>query len=187
MNSYGDEGYLAIAERTYEATKKVIAGIEAIPELRILGRPEFSMVAFTSDTVNVFDIIDEMKERSWYIQPQLGFHGSRENIHLSITGISLDRVEAMLADLRECVERAKATAESREGSPLAQALAGLDMSSLTPEGLSQLLALAGSSGGALPERMAMINNILNSLPAEVTEKLLIEYFNDLFRLSPEND
>ena len=181
LNAYGDEGYLEIARRTHEATKKVMAGIESIPELRILGRPEFSMVAFTSDQVDVFQIIDEMKERAWYIQPQLGFHGSKENIHLSITGISLDRADAMLADLRECVARAKELGGSGGEPPLAQALAGMDLTSLTPEGLGQLLAMAGISGGALPQRMAAINGILNSLPAPLTEKLLIEYFNDLFR------
>ncbi len=63
---------------------------------------------------------------------------------------------------------------------MAQALAGMDMSSLTPEGLNQLLALAGIADGALPQRMAAINGILNTLPPELTEKLLIEYFNDLF-------
>ena len=187
LNSFGDEGYLRIAEQTLEATRKVIAGIESIPSLRILGRPEFSMVAFTSDEVNVFDIIDEMKEKSWYIQPQLGFHGSKENIHLSVTGISLGRVEEMLADLRECVEKAAQAVHRGEESPLRQVLAGMDLSTLTPEGLGQLLSLAGISGGALPEKMAGINGILNSLPADLTEKLLIEYFNDLFRYNPEGE
>ncbi len=185
LNSYGDKGYLEIARRTYAATQKVIQGIQSIPELRILGRPEFSMVAFTSDQVSVFDIIDEMREKTWYVQPQLGFHGSKENIHLSVTGISLDRVEEMLADLRECVAKAKRQGADQKELPLMQALAKMDLSALTPEGLNQLLSMAGISGGALPQRMAEINNILNVLPPELTERLLIEYFNEMFRYKPD--
>lgn len=179
----GDDGYLEIARRTFEATQKVIATIEDIPQLRLLGRPEFCLVAFTSDEINVFNIIDEMKERAWYIQPQLGFSGSKENIHLSISSISLDRVDEMLADLRECVARADQAPE-RGPDPIEQALAGLDFSSLGPESLGQMMSLAGLEGGRLPERMAVINNVMNALPTELKESLLIEFFNDLFVYRP---
>jgi hypothetical protein len=48
-----------------------------------------------------------------------------------------------------------------------------------------MLAMAGVEGTALPERMAGISGILNTLPPAVSEKLLTTYFNDLFRYRGE--
>ncbi len=177
----GDNGYLDIARRTLEATRKAIRGIEAIPELRVLGRPEFCLVAFTSDAINVFQLIDEMRLKGWYLQPQLSFGGSKENIHLSITAAGLETVDAMLADLRGCVDTAAGQEPGPEEALLRETLAQIDFSQLTDQGFSDLLAMAGIGAGGLPERMAPVNGILNALPAEIREKLLIAYFNELFQ------
>ncbi len=182
INFVGDDGYLEIARRSLEATERIVAAIEEIPELRLLGRPEFCLIAFTSDEVSVFNIIDEMKERAWYVQPQLGFSGSKENIHLSVSAVSLERTEEMLADLRECVALAKERPSEGAAEMLQGVLADLEPGRLDAETLSRMLALAGIQDGTLPERMAEINEILNSLPPELKERLLIEFFNDLFHL-----
>ena len=179
INAIGDQGYLEIARRTMSATEKVIKGLGSIPELKVLGRPEFCLVAFTSDTISVFELIDEMKDRAWYVQPQLSFSGSQENIHLSVSAVSLERVEGMLADLKAGVARIKDRPKAGPGD-LEALLSNLDPSSLEGEGLSQVLSLAGIQGGRLPERMAVINQLLNSLPAGAKERLLIEYFNELY-------
>ena len=63
LHFIGDDGYLEIARQVLDATRRMAKGIEAIPELRLLGQPEMNLVAFTSDTVSVFHIIDEMKTR----------------------------------------------------------------------------------------------------------------------------
>ncbi len=180
LHCLGDEGYLEIARRTLEATQSVIAGIEAIPELRILGRPEFCLVAFTSDEINVFQLIDEMRECGWYLQPQLAFESSPPNVHLSITAASLERVEAMLADLRQCVARVKAAGPLAEAEMLIQAVKQVDFSQVDENALSQMLAMAGISPGGLPDRMALVNEVLNALPPQAREQILITYFNDLF-------
>ena len=78
LHFFGDEGYLALARQALDATQALVAALDAIPDLRVLGRPQMNLVAFTSDTVNVFHIIDEMKTRGWYVQPQLSFQGSKE-------------------------------------------------------------------------------------------------------------
>ncbi len=56
---------------------------------------------------------------------------------------------------------------------------------LRPEELDEetfrgLLAMAGTPGGGLPRRMAEINEVLNALPVELRERLLVEYLNGLF-------
>ena len=181
LNFIGDDGYLEIARQVLDATRRIAAGIEQIDGLRLLGRPEMNLVAFTSDTVNVFHIIDEMKARAWYVQPQLGFHGSKENIHLSINPASVRWVDDLLTDLRACVEVAQGMPVDVLPPGLRDTLAHLDPATLTADTLTQMLAMAGVEGTALPERMAGISGILNSLPPAVSEKLLTTYFNDLFR------
>ena len=151
--------------------------IDAMPDLRVLGRPQMNLVAFTSDTVNVFHIIDEMKLRGWYIQPQLGFHGSKENIHLSVNPASARWVEPFLADLRACVAIAKTLPSGAIAAGIRDAFADVQPDQVTPEMLEQMLAMAGAGGNALPGRMAEVNEVLNALPAALTERLLMEYMN----------
>jgi glutamate/tyrosine decarboxylase-like PLP-dependent enzyme len=178
LHFIGDDGYLEIARQVLDATRRIAAGIRAIPGLRLLGEPDMNLVAFTSDEVSVFHVVDEMKARGWYVQPQLGFASSKENIHLSINPASVRWVDAMLADLRASVDVARTLPS--DGAAIRQAMAGLDLERLPPEALGSLLAAAGVDGTALPERMAGINETLNALPASVREKILVEYLNDLF-------
>lgn len=186
LHFIGDDGYLEIARQVLDATRRVAAGIAKIPALRVLGEPDMNLVAFTSDEVNVFHVIDEMKLRGWYVQPQLGFGQSKENIHLSINPASVKWVDAFLADLRVCVDAARGMQSGRLGAQIKEALASVDPSALGSDSIGQMLAMAGIQGNELPERMAEINEILNALPAALREKLLIEYLNDLYRLQGTN-
>jgi glutamate/tyrosine decarboxylase-like PLP-dependent enzyme len=179
LHFIGDEGYLEIARQVLDATQRIADAIDGMEDLRLLGRPEMNLVAFTSDTVSVFHIIDEMKERSWYVQPQLGFEGSKENVHLSVNPASVKWVDALLADLRVCVEKARTMKSGELAAAVQNAFSSIDPSTLTPESFSQMLRMAGIQGSALPERMAEINEVLNALPAELRERLVTEFMNEL--------
>lgn len=181
LHFIGDDGYLEIARQVLDATRRIARGIQALPDLRLLGQPEMNLVAFTSDTVSVFNVIDEMKARGWYIQPQLRFDNSRENVHLSINPANVKWVDALLADLRDCVASAKAVPAGALAAQITDTFANLDPTSLTDEMLEGMLAMVGAGGSALPGRMAEINEVLNALPPAVRERLLIAYLNELFR------
>lgn len=181
LHFIGDAGYLEIARQVLDATRRIADWVDAHPDLRLLGRPEMNLVAFTSDTASVFHVIDEMKVRGWYVQPQLGFQDSKENIHLSVNPASVGFVEAMLADLDECVREAKAMPSGGLAAKIRESFGALDPASLTPESFAGLLGMAGVEGTALPGRMAEINEVLNALDAPLRERLLIEYLNELYR------
>ena len=185
LHFIGDDGYLEIARQVMDAARRIADAIDEMEDLRLLGRPEMNLVAFTSDTVSVFHIIDEMKARAWYVQPQLDFRGSKENIHLSINPASVKWVDALLADLRVCVEKAKMMPSGELTSAVRDAFSSIDPASLTEESFSQMLGLAGIQGGSLPERMAGINEILNALPAQLREKLVTEFMNELLKYREE--
>lgn len=188
MNHIGDAGYLRLAEQTLQATRAILEGLKDIPALKVLGTPESSLIAFYSDEVDIFVVADEMRARNWYVQPQLGYMGSKSNIHLTVTAASLKRVDGLLTDLKASVAAAKALAEQSSGGPdLLQLLGGLngegglpDLTALPPEAFQQILALAGIHNGQLPERLAQINRVLEVLPPGLTAQLLKDFVNDLF-------
>jgi glutamate/tyrosine decarboxylase-like PLP-dependent enzyme len=181
LHFIGDDGYLEIARQVLDATRRIAKGVAAIPELRLLGQPEMNLVAFTSDTVGVFHIIDEMKVRGWYIQPQLSFDNSCENIHLSINPANVKWVDALLADLRDCVEAAKKLSSGALAAQIKETFASIDPAALTDDMFQSMLGMAGIGGDELPARMAEVNEVLNALPPKLREKLLTAYLNELFR------
>jgi glutamate/tyrosine decarboxylase-like PLP-dependent enzyme len=181
LNFIGDDGYLEIARKVYAATQKIVLAVDAIPDLRVLGRPDMNLLAFTSDTVNVFHIIDEMKERGWYVQPQLAYGSSPENIHLSVNPESVRWVDPMLDDLRECIEIAKTLPSGELAPKIREAFAHLAPEDLDESVFQGMLGMAGVDGTSLPGRMAEINEVLNALPVRLRERLLVEYLNELFR------
>jgi hypothetical protein len=49
-----------------------------------------------------------------------------------------------------------------------------------------MMEMLGIQGNQLPSRMAEINEILNVLPVQLRERLLINFLNDLFTQSGDN-
>jgi len=64
MLALGEEGYLKITRRILETGETVKKGIEAIPELYILGKPLWD-IAFSSETLDIYKIMDFMGEKKW--------------------------------------------------------------------------------------------------------------------------
>lgn len=180
LQHIGDDGYLEMARKMKEATERVLAGIASIPALRVLGEPDMNLVAFTSDEVSVFHIVDEMKLCRWYVQPQLAYGASKENIHLSINPAAHRWVDDFLADLRTCTDRARALPSGGIAAKVRDAVARLDPNAFDERTFFQLIELAGLDGTSLPGRMAPINEIMNTLPTAFREKVLTEYINQLF-------
>lgn len=180
INFVGDEGYLAYARRTLEATRIVKRGIAEIPDLRILGAPDANLLAFTSDAFPIFNVIDEMKALGWYVQPQFGFHGSKENIHLSIGQAALEKAEGFVSDLKTAVERARTVPPSPVVAQMKAELAGMNPGEAAdPTHLGALMDVLGIGRGKLPARSADLNQVLAMLPPALTKFALTEFFNDL--------
>ncbi len=179
LHYLGDEGYQHIVETVQEATTRLIQGINAIPELRVLGNPTMCMFSFTSQEVNLFQLADAMGKRGWYIQGQFATPYTPRSLHVSVNYGTVPNVEAMLADLKECVDELKrSTPIDREAI---SALVEHAMKSPSPaEAFGQLAQMAGIAGTELPEELAFINEVLEALPDEVANQLLINFFNDLY-------
>ncbi len=177
LQHFGEEGYLEIASGLKQSTDKIVAGIENLEGIHLIGAPDMSIVAFGSDSVNLFRLADELKRKGWHVQPQLRFGDVPESIHLTIVPATVATTGAFLHDLEGALQTL-GSAEPRP-NPLRAALEGVDLSTLPPESIEALLGAAGLGGGKLPGEMADINEILNLLPVEARDALLTAFFNEL--------
>lgn len=108
----GEEGYLRITSTIMDATKALIDGINAIPELEVRGKPDMSVFAFGSDTVDVYAV--------GYGMDVLGWHIDRlqrpPNLHLIVTPTHKDVVESFLTDLKKATRDAASKATTPVGT-----------------------------------------------------------------------
>jgi glutamate/tyrosine decarboxylase-like PLP-dependent enzyme len=180
LNTIGDDGYLEIARKKLEATQKIADGIAALDGLRLLTRPDMCLVSFTTTQGSVFHLVDEMNARGWYIQPALSFENSPAHVHLSINASNVGREAALLADLKECVAKIGTMPTGDLVQLVQSGLDGIDLAALSEKELTDMLALAGIGDEGLPQRMAEINGVLDALPPNVREQLLVTFVNNLF-------
>ncbi|MCX7707401.1 MAG: aspartate aminotransferase family protein [Anaerolineae bacterium] len=178
LNYLGEEGYKKIVRAVQEATERMVAGVEAIPELRVMVKPDMCLFAFTSDTLNMFQLNDAMLARGFAVQSQFAKPGAPRNIHISLQYSSIHTVDSFLAALRDSVEEVKALPPIDVEGIKAQLYSLI--ASNDPHLFEKAAAMVGIQGGSLPAGMAMINTLLEAMPDEVQSQFLIEYFNDLY-------
>jgi glutamate/tyrosine decarboxylase-like PLP-dependent enzyme len=197
LRHVGEDGYTSLARQVAEASDRLLAGLGAVEGVRVLGRPTAGLVAFTlqsaespdgeEDLSLLLHLADEMRQRGWYLQPQLSFDGMPPNLHLTLTPATFGQVDALLTDLDVSLTAARALTPVQVDPGLAELAAGLDPMTLGPEEVSAVLAFAGldgspDGGGGLPDRMAPVLILLDALPAPLKERLLSEFVGSIFRI-----
>jgi glutamate/tyrosine decarboxylase-like PLP-dependent enzyme len=185
LRALGREGYRELGRVTLEATRRLVEGVAGIPGLRVLGEPESSLVAIAGEDVDVFVLADEARARGWFLQPQLSYAGIPANIHITVTGATLAGVDALLKVIAESTEAARAKGPAPVPEGLAELVASLDpesLDALDDAAFAELAASAGIdlSGSGRPE-MAVVNAVLDALPAETREAVLVRFLSIIYR------
>ena len=106
MQRFGVDGYRDLAARTQEAFLHMRRGVEALPELKVLGEPHGPLLAYASATaeVNIFAVGDQMDAKGWQVN-RLQFP---DGLHAMITAQHLPVIDDYLRDLREAVATVRA-------------------------------------------------------------------------------
>ncbi|WP_327587436.1 aspartate aminotransferase family protein [Nonomuraea sp. NBC_00507] len=179
LQALGRQGYEELGRVTLEATRRLREGLAAISGLRVLGEPESSLVAFAGDGIDVFVLADEARRRGWFLQPQLSYAGIPANLHITVTGVTLAGAESMLKVIAESAEAARSRGPAVLPDGLVDLVAGMDLEALDDATFAELAASVGVDlrpGAGQPE-MAMVNTVLDALPATSREAVLVRFLS----------
>ncbi len=179
LHFLGEEGYGKMIREVMDTTRRMVDGVNATGDLRVLGEPEAPMFSVASDTINVFQLADRMTKRGWYLQPQLSTALSPPNVHISVNPNTAPLVDEFLAELREALREVKELDVPLDIEAL-RAEVERSVQDLTPEAFEQVLAMGGIEGTSLPKEMAVINTVMDVLPDSVCEDLLVGFMNDFY-------
>jgi len=111
LMSQGESGYIAACHGIVGAAKKIERGIREnlSPDLHIMGTPITSVVAFSSKTLNIYEVGDRMTHRGW----ELNGLQKPPALHIACTMLTIPAVDTFLQDLAEVVAEVKfSTAEA---------------------------------------------------------------------------
>jgi sphinganine-1-phosphate aldolase len=135
MNHLGREGYRTIAGQVMKTTEAIKAGIEAHESLHIIGSPDMSVMAFTSDKGDIFNIGDALGTRGWHLD-RLQFPDA---LHLTVTQLNIGKEDEFLKDLDEIMEdQASLNSELRATESSVKMVTA--MTRMVPGGFIQRLA-----------------------------------------------
>nr|WP_042187773.1 aminotransferase class V-fold PLP-dependent enzyme [Kibdelosporangium sp. MJ126-NF4] len=168
LRHIGDDGYLELAGRALAAVRRIREGLEQAG-LTVLGDPVSTLLSVTSSEIDLFSLADRLRERGWYVQPQFAFRNSPANLHLTVTAANHGNEELFLSDVRAAI--ADATPVEVDTA----VLDGLQASTLTSDQFAELLASVDMSAG-----MAAVNTLLAAAPAELRERLMVEFLGHLY-------
>jgi glutamate/tyrosine decarboxylase-like PLP-dependent enzyme len=99
MMSLGESGYMRLTENILKTADKLRAGISAVPGIKLVGKPELSVFAFTSDAVDIYAVGDAMDARGWALDRQQ----KPACLHMMVTPVHAPIADRFLTDLRESV------------------------------------------------------------------------------------
>jgi hypothetical protein len=189
VHHIGADRYSSLARDARTATLDLAAAVDGIPGLSVAAVPDSTLLSLvTDDSCDVFTISDEMLDRGWFVQPQMRFRDLPATLHLTFSAATATASDLIATDL------AAATAAARESGPaappaeLVAMASAIDPSTLDEATFGGLLTAAGLAGGdgqlVLPERMAPVNALLDALPPELREALLLGVIDRLARPTP---
>lgn len=148
MQYHGVSGYRELARRAIEAFDRIRAGVEVMPELRVLGEPSGPLLAYGSrdPALAIYAVGDRMDARGWNIN-RVQFP---EGLHAMVTAQHLEVVDEYLADLKASVAEVRADPSlARKGSAATYGLiANLPLRGMVKERVLTMFANTYRQGGA---------------------------------------
>ncbi len=166
----GYEGYLSLTKKILEARQTIVKGLRDMG-FEILGKPVSSIVAFTSNDIDLFILAEKMKERGWYLQLQPGSAelGFPTSIHLTISPIHSETAKKFIEELRILSEDPRVKSYKPE---IPEEILSLD-------DLSKLMDALGLKDLSF-SKMDLVNRLIHILPPKEVETIFREIVNELF-------
>ncbi|PMD46075.1 PLP-dependent transferase [Hyaloscypha variabilis F] len=155
MMSQGQSGYLEACRQIVGSAKKIETALRSKPfatHVQVIGKPLVSVVAFTSKSLNIWAVADEMSGRGWHLNAMQ----NPPAIHIAVTMPVAKVDDQLLQDLAEVVQEEVAKLEKRR--------------------------LEGSKEEGTPGDSVALYGVAGSLPSKgVVVKLANGYLDTLYR------
>lgn len=184
MNHLGESGYLEITKTVMETTRIIQEGIRNIPGLKVLSNPEMSVFAIASDSLDVYEVADELDLYGWHLDRQ---HFPR-CLHVTINHVHSKITDEFLSDLAKATANVRKPSLRKSANKLIIAIANLLARLLPKKWMSALMdkisSVLGGSGSGLPSRMAPMYGLIGSLPnrGDIKE-LVLDLLDSMTRIS----
>lgn len=124
MIRMGENGYIESCREIITAARKLRKAIESeLPGLQILGDPKFSVISFTSDRYDVYELGDRLSTRGWHLNALQ----KPPALHLAVTKPSVNSIDDLVATLKELtkeLEQEGKSASSADGTSALYGVAG---------------------------------------------------------------
>lgn len=164
MNYLGEEGYVQITKRVMATVQRIRETIDAIDDIKILGEPAMSILAIASDSLDIYEVGDELGLMGWHLDRQQ--HPA--SLHLTLHGAHVDRSDEFLRDLRTAVVRAKKPSLGKTVRQFLINFARVLVNWLPSRWVSRLFPQAAAKfsgeGGGVPKRSAAMYGMMANLP-----------------------
>lgn len=178
MSRLGREGYRKTADLMWNATKELVAAIDAMDGVHMVGRPDMNLFAFDTDEGDVFELADRLTAKHWHVQPTYSFGASPAHIHLTIDPGNAARVADFAKDLEACL--VGLPARQTAPAPVVAMLEQLGTGGGEGIDAAGLMAQLGIADGQLPGQSAMIHRLIDAASPAARERLLILFIGELF-------
>jgi glutamate/tyrosine decarboxylase-like PLP-dependent enzyme len=104
LNHIGEDGYLELTKKTMNATSLIKEFILNNQDLSLIGESQMSLIAFKSDTIDIYQLADKLNDLGWYI----GRLQNPSGIHLVVSQIHADgAAKQFVIDLEVLINQLK--------------------------------------------------------------------------------
>lgn len=197
IHALGMQGFASLAESCARSTAALIDTVSSIEGLAIVGSPVGPLLAIAADEsvaperrVDPHHWADRVRGHGWLLQLQPGFAQPDGTVlprttHLTITPVTAGVLGGLTTAFRSAADEVRGV----PAVSAADVLAGLpDPASIGALDSESAFALLGSVGlgseAGLPEQMAPLLALMETLPKELSERLLTELLARLVEPRP---
>lgn len=117
LHYLGMQGYRAIASRVMAMRDQYITDIESIPGFRVFSNPELSIIAFTNQHADVFQIAALMQDRGWLP----GLTQEPPALHIMLSLLHEESRNQYIKDLRQSTAKVEKNQAAGKNGARAQA------------------------------------------------------------------
>jgi glutamate/tyrosine decarboxylase-like PLP-dependent enzyme len=105
MKHLGESGYVSLAQKLLEGTRRLKALLAKIPEIKIIGDPVMNIVSYSTngDQPDIFVIADSLEKKGWLVDRQQ----NPDCIHLTIMPTNVKVIDQYVNHLRSAIEFAR--------------------------------------------------------------------------------